>query len=180
MKSIKFILYIIISIITALFIFSFFLSQEYSVKRTIEILSPADSVFSYINNLKNWEKWTVWNLEKNSNIIINYEKKTEGVGAKIYWTEKDEKAGDIQISYSVPYDYVKYDMHLGNYDLKISGSFIQKSNINRTTINWIKVCNVGFNPLAKYFAYLFFEEQIGNDMSKSLRKLKQNIESNFQ
>jgi len=180
MKSVKFILNIIFSIVTALFILSFFLSQEYRVKRSIEILSPADSVFPYLNNLKNWEKWTVWNLEKNANISINYEKNSEGTGAKMYWTEKDEKAGEIQITYSVPFDYVKYEMQLGNYDLKVSGSFIQKSNFDRTTINWIKVCNVGFNPLSKYFAYLFFEEQIGNDMSISLRKLKRNIESNFQ
>jgi len=180
MKSVKIILYILYSIITALFIFSFFIPGEYNVKRTIEILSPKDTIFQYLNNLNNWEKWTLWNLGNNSN--INYEKKFIGVGAKMYWTEKVEKDRSIEITYSVPFEYVKYNMDFGNENFKLSGSFIlkEKSNSTSTIINWMTVCNIGFNPLSKYFTYFFFEDYMGNDMKGSLMKLKKKIESNFQ
>ena len=110
---------------------------------------------------------------------MNYENKFVGVGAKMYWAEKVEKDRGIEITYSVPFDYVKYNMDFANNNFKLSGSFILKEKSNSTIINWITVCNIGFNPLSKYFTYFFFEDYMSNDMEGSLKKLKKKIENNF-
>jgi len=61
MKFIKFLLIGLVSLVLLLIIFSFFLSEKGKiVERSIVIDAPKDIVFSQINDLKKWEKWSPW------------------------------------------------------------------------------------------------------------------------
>ena len=48
--------------VVALLAVGFLISGEYDVKRTITINASPEDIYPHVTTLKQWPKWTVWNL----------------------------------------------------------------------------------------------------------------------
>jgi hypothetical protein len=84
--------YIIIFTLFVIFLYfvTLFLPSEIKVSHREFIFGESKEVYSLFNNLKNWEKWCVWNNNPQK-IDIRYNKDTLGDGASFTWHYKKAK-----------------------------------------------------------------------------------------
>ena len=61
MKLLKKILLIILVLPILLIVISFFLPSQYRVERVTVINAPAEAIYPWLEQLKKWPDWTVWN-----------------------------------------------------------------------------------------------------------------------
>ncbi|MDX1812268.1 MAG: hypothetical protein R3240_09995, partial [Gammaproteobacteria bacterium] len=78
------------------------LSKQYEVKRSIVINAPASSIHPFVEDLKEWPKWTPWQ-SNDPKVKIEIGEISKGQGATQKWTGKSG-AGELKITKSSP-DY---------------------------------------------------------------------------
>ncbi|WP_055445488.1 SRPBCC family protein [Lacinutrix himadriensis] len=84
MKTLKYVLFLLLILIVGFSIFVAVQPNSYDVKRTKLIKAPVTMVFNQINDFKNWENWGPWKAE-DPTMTITYPEKTSGVGANYSW-----------------------------------------------------------------------------------------------
>lgn len=139
------------------------------VSRTIEINAPADSVYPYISDLKNWPKW-INSIEENKLEAIR--KDTNG-----RVTEAVNESERINILSS--------NKNLITTIWKGTNGKFQKSNFTiiqdqpsyPVVLNWVFDEHIQWYPWEKIGA-LMNEEVLGPAMEKDLENLKQLVEKN--
>lgn len=93
--------YIIIFTVLVIFLYliTLFLPSEIKVTHKEFIFGESKEVYSLFNNLKNWDKWCVWNNDPQK-IDIKYNKDTLGEGASFSWHYKkaQKSNGIVQIT----------------------------------------------------------------------------------
>jgi len=120
MKTLKYILFLILILIVGILIYAAVQPNEYDVKRTKLIKAPANVIYNNINDIKKWDNWGPW-LDIDTTIVTTYSDNTVGVGAKSSWTSKDGP-GNMELVNTVPNKSV---------DLKM-----QFADFNPTDVNW--------------------------------------------
>jgi hypothetical protein len=93
MKTIKRIFIGLLAIIVILLVAALFMPKESHLVESLTINAPGDSVFNYIKQIKNQEKYSVWILA-DPNIKINYEGVDGTVGFKSSWKSEDDGIGE--------------------------------------------------------------------------------------
>ena len=91
--------------------FFFLLPSEIRITREIQIESSPKIVFSQINDLHNWEKWSQWH-QSDPTIQTNYIKRGVGERSGFEWKSENKKtgSGSLTITESVKYDSVVISM----------------------------------------------------------------------
>lgn len=88
MKTLKYILLLVLILLIGFAIYIAVQPNEYDVKRTQLIKAPTELVFNNVNDFKNWESWGPW-MDEDPTIEVTYPEQTSGVGASYTWTSKD-------------------------------------------------------------------------------------------
>lgn len=177
MKTLRYIFGIIFFGILGLFVVAQFFPGEYSVERSITINASAGKIFPYINNLKNWQDWTVWTKEHDETLKMNYSEKTDGVGARQLWKSEKLGNGDLLLTASEDSSFIEYNLNMEN------GKFLSKGKITLTAKNgtteaqWRNYGELGVNPIFRIIAYFFIEDMIAPDFENGLKNLKRLAES---
>ena len=114
MKTLKYILFLLLILVIGFLIYVAVQPNEYDVKRTKIINAPAHVIYNNINDLKQWESWGPWH-EDDSTIVTSYAGNTVGVGAKSSWTSKDSP-GNMELVSTVPNQSVDLKMQFGDYE----------------------------------------------------------------
>src|ERR1700733_6537007 len=73
----------LLAFIAFLIVFPFFLRRRPRVERRITILAPPAAIFPFLNDLRNWPLWTVW--DRREKIDYEYGAITAGEGAEQRW-----------------------------------------------------------------------------------------------
>lgn len=148
--------------------------STYKVSRSIVINAPKTQVFPYLNELKNWQKWSVW-IERDPEMVFTYGKATSGLGAHQKWKSKSQGEGEITYTEVVPNELIKYDLHFTDWESTSLGSFTLAVAGNETEVTWSDEGKLSWNPVMRIMGR-FFDKWIGEDFEAGLSKLKTTVE----
>ena len=103
MKALKYVLILVIVIVGGYTIYLTTLSGHYDTSRSRTIMAPTSVIFSYVNDFKEWPKWSPWSESFEGDMKITYDGNNSGIGAKYYWTGEESGDGNMEIINSTPY-----------------------------------------------------------------------------
>ena len=178
MKVLKIFLVILLSILVLLFIISLFLPSSYKIDRTLTMKAEPEEIFPYVDSLRKWQEWTVWTKKQDSTIQFSYEGKNAGVGTVEKWTSKNLDNGTIAITKSQPVKIIEYALIMNDGQFHSTGkvSFVLTSR--GTVVTWSQYGDLGFNPMNRWFTFLFMDKYLGPDLEQGLTNLKMIVEKN--
>ena len=168
-KFVRFVMWLLF--VFALFIMSaYFLPQHVKVERSAEIGAPPKIVFSQVNDLQNWEKWSNWHID-DPDLQTEFNNNGVGLGAGVIWKSEDDDigVGKLTIIESVPYDSVVCVLQ---FPEKRPGTmkFHFDENGEETFLTWTLTLDVGYNPFARW-AGLLKNKKVGPDLRAGLEYL---------
>lgn len=163
MKILKWILYVVLSIVALLLIVAAFLPNKRTLSSSIVINSYPRQIYNLINSPKNWEKWSPFQ-EADPNMVNKYSGPEVGVGAHQDWDSKTNGKGNMTIVESVFEKKVVYSLSLmeGSFDTTL---FVLERLPEGTKVTWeTRICNAGY-PIGRLMWMVF-----GNVMTKTFDK----------
>jgi effector-binding domain-containing protein len=170
MRSLKIIGVVLMVLIGLPLLISLFLPAKVTVKRIKIIKATPSQLFTQVNKLKNWEKWSPWH-SIDPNIKLKYNDISEGEGASYSWSSAHENVGNgkVTITESSPYDSIKIDMDFIENG-KASGRYYFEKQKDSVKVTWMMDSDLP-NPLMKWFG-LFMDSFVGPDFEKGLDNLE--------
>lgn len=171
MKIFRRILFILLCISIALIAIGFLLPRDIHVERRLLINGSQRTIFSQVNTLRNWAKWSPW-LITDTNTKVHFSGPESGVGASFTWMSNDKNVGNGSISIvssvypdslEVVYDFAEKGRSIGKF-------FFIKENLNTNVIVSLD-SDLGKNPISRWIG-LFSDQLIGPDLDKGLNKLE--------
>jgi effector-binding domain-containing protein len=173
MKVLKWILYIVVGVITAFLVLAAFLPDKKVLSNSITINSYPRSIYGMVNSLKNWEKWSPFS-EEDPAMVSEYSGPEYGVGARQSWKSKKSGNGSMTIINSVFEKKVIYDLDL-NYGGKDSTLFILERVPEGTKVTWeTRVTKAGY-PMGRLM-WLMAGTMMDKTFNKGLANLKKVVE----
>ncbi|MFN4083235.1 MAG: SRPBCC family protein [Bacteroidia bacterium] len=177
MKILKNILIVLISIILLAIVVSFFLPGKVYVERSIEINTKVEIPFKFINNLKDWDKWSPWhNID--SLTQYTYSEFAEGEGSWYTWKSNnpDVGKGKLTILESKPNELIKTKLEFEGMGVSYA-DYIFKTTDKDVKVIWTLTRDGEglpwyMIPMSKYFN-LFMDKLVGADYEKGLKALKE-------
>lgn len=174
MKALKWIVYIVVGLITALLVLAFFLPDKKVFKNTITINSYPRPVYGMVNNLKNWDKWSPFK-ESDPSMISEYSGPESGVGSHQTWKGDKSGKGSITITESIFEKKVVYDLSMmeGSKDTTL---FILERTPEGTKTTWeTRISQAGY-PIGRLM-WLIAGGMMDKTFNKGLENLKKVVEN---
>ncbi len=172
MRLFKFIIYIAVFLLS-IYSLSMLLvdeSKQFTIQK--EINYPIDKVFPQFNNLQNFAQWSAF-FQNKEEYSFSYYTPYEGQGSSMTYQnpKKNSDFGDFFIKYSNLNSTVKYQLFDGKNEspYRIDVKFIPQKN--KTKIIWY--IHTPKQPLLKRSLNLITEDDIADDVEKSVQKLSQ-------
>lgn len=151
--------------------------KSYHVSRNIDILKPADEVFTYIKFLKNQDEWSPW-AEKDPDMVSALTGTDGQVGAVQAWKgNKQVGEGEQEITRIVEGEMVESRLRFFKPFRSQSDAYIKVTavNENRSRVTW------GFSgenafPVRIFMLFMNMDKAIGKDFEYGLQNLKNQLE----
>jgi effector-binding domain-containing protein len=168
---------IIRTLMWILFVFALFILLAYLLPRKVEIErnttinSSPKIVFSQVNDLHNWEKWSKWHID-DPELKLRFINNGVGDSAGVVWESEQfkNKRGRLTIVESDPYSLIHFKIEFPDREpAEMEFSLQQKGE--ETVLTWLLVCDVGYNPFARW-AGLLKNKIVGPGLQESLDYLK--------
>jgi len=169
MKSLKYIIIILLIVIIGSCTYVAIQPNSYNVMRTRTVNAPAAVIFNNINDFKNWETWSPW-VEKEPDLQISYPEQTSGVGGSYSWVGK-EGAGNMKTLDVSPYDSISQEMQFEDFPSSNVFWKFEKSE-QGTNVTWgMKSDETPF--MLKFYAAISggMDKMLGPDFERGLEKL---------
>jgi effector-binding domain-containing protein len=170
MKIFRRILFIILCIAIVVISIGFLLPRKIHVERRLLISGSQRTLFSKVNTLKNWVKWSPW-LMMDTNAKVIFSGPESGVGASLRWISNDKNVvnGCISIVSSVSPDSIEVIYDFAEKGRSTGKFFFFKENKNTNVVISLE-SDLGMNPISRWIG-LFSDQLIGPDLDKGLNKL---------
>jgi len=153
----------------------FLLPSKVHVERSSVINAPPATVYNFLSDLHNWNKWSPW-YEQDTAAVYSYDGPAQGVRATVHWDSKSMGKGSIKMVETVPNEMIKYDLNFMEKGTAVSMHKLEP-RAGGTQITWSFDADMGANPLMRIMAALFADKYGGRDYEKGLAKLKTVVES---
>ncbi|MES2574851.1 MAG: SRPBCC family protein [Bacteroidota bacterium] len=140
MRILKYLFLLLLLSLVALSIFVATQKGEFTVERSKVINSPKSSIYTYVNDSKNWQEWNSLAVE-DSLIKINTSKNTIGVGSTLSWEGKDGN-GNLQTINLKENDSISQKINFNGNSANIAMSF--KDTLGGTKVSWKAKGEMGF------------------------------------
>lgn len=160
-------------LVTFLLVFPFFLRRRSRVEQRITILAKPASIFPFLNDLRNWPLWTVW--DRKEEVDYEYGAITAGEGAEQRWASR-HMSGVLRITKSVPDERIDYELEMGDNAYRLVGRIELQPDGACTRLVWKCAWDLAQNPYRRYFD-LFLRWMIRRDYAGGLENLKALVES---
>lgn len=170
MKIISKILLVLFSLVFLAGIIGIFLPRQVKVVRSLTMAAPADVIYSEINTLKAWPRWSAWH-RLDPKMDITYAGPESGAGSSYAWKSEHKNVGDgkMTITASGP-DSIATEMDFMKNG-KASAVFRFSKEGNATKVTWTMYSDMGNNPIKKLFGFFMMDKMIGPDFEKGLHNL---------
>jgi len=176
MRIIKYLFLLFLLSLVALTIFIATQKGDFTVESSTIVHSPKATVFNYVNDFKNWNKFSSWITEDKS-IATNFSAVSFGRGSTLNW-EGAKNKGDIKTLYTKGNDSIVQKMDFNGTSSEVSWHFIDTTGGTKVTwkskgkMDFMLKVNSFFTGGNHYGLNTFFENSLKN-LDKSL-----NIENN--
>lgn len=150
---------------------SYMLPGSYHVTRSIEIRASADVVFAQVNDLKQWQAWTIWSSK---DPLMKYETSpvSAGQGAWQKWDGPESGSGELTLTASEAPRRVAYALYFPDFESRSTGEIlIEPRDGGVLKVTWTNGGALGKNPIMRWFG-LLFDRMIGGDFLAGLERLK--------
>jgi hypothetical protein len=178
MKSFfKWLLIAVVAVAVIVVLGGFLIPQQWTVTREITIAAPAEAIYVQVANLRNWQRWAPWNMEKDKTQVYTYEGPAMGVGAKWLWTSEKMGQGYLLINKAEPRLGIVYELFIdmNNMQSTMKGVMDFKEHGENTIVTWTDHGDSGTN-LVKRWMSLLIGKMLGDEMEDGLKKLKALVE----
>ena len=129
---------------------SLFFPHQYKFEKSIDINKPRSEVFGYMNNLKNWEQWSVWNKSLDTSMYLFYSSRKDSIGALQYFNGNLLGLGRFKISHYKANELLSYNLQMHQSEVTANGIFFFSDKNNGTQLTWVDSGDVGYNPIYRY------------------------------
>lgn len=164
------------STLVLLLIIGFLLPGKVHVERSTTIAASPEQVYEYVGKLKHWPDWTAWNTKRYPDMKWQFEGPESGVGAISQWQDKTTGDGRMNVTAADPQKGIEYALKF-NGEAPTPGS-IQFTPVGKDTkVTWSFDCDMGMNPIGRYFGFFCIDGLIGNDFAEGLANLKKKVEA---
>ncbi|MBX2869904.1 MAG: SRPBCC family protein [Acidiferrobacterales bacterium] len=171
-KTIKYLI-ILIVILGAI---SLLLPQESNVSRSTVITAPPEKVFSYVNSMKQFNKWSPW-AELDPNTVMKFSGPESGLGSAMEWSSEDPSVGKGKqvIVAVVDNKLVETSLEFDGQDGAVARWLLEPDS-GGTKIEWHFNTQWGYNPIGRYMG-LMMDKWVGSAYEDGLVNLKNLVES---
>ena len=170
LKSLKWLLIVLIGLVALLFLGGYALSPEFKAVRSASIDAPADKVYALLADPREWKRWSVWN-RRDPAMAITYSGPPSGAGAAWEWKSKSEGDGKMTFTAAEAGKRIAYDLYFPDFGTTSSGDLMLTPEGSSTKVIWTMNGNMGSNPLMRWMA-LFGDKMVGGDFEAGLANLK--------
>lgn len=167
---------VVLVLVAVVFVVGNLLPDRVHVERKIIITAPPERVFSLVNNLKEFNRWSPW-AAKDPNTQYRFEGPESGVGAKVYWSSENKQvgSGSQEIIESRPNEFVRTALDFGAQG-KASASFIVDSISEGSRVTWGLDVDAEGSVIGRYFGILI-DRMVGPDYETGLDNLRKIAEN---
>ncbi len=168
----KLIVLLIALVIVAILVLASFKPGSFRIERSAIIQAPPEKVFAYVNELRSWSAWSVWE-KMDPNMKKTYGAATAGKGATYEWQgNKKVGHGRMTIAESVAPSriVIKLDF-FAPMKAHNTAEFNLGPRGNGTLATWAMYGPLPF--ISKVFSVFFsMDKMVGKDFEDSLARLK--------
>ena len=158
---------ILAALMACLVVVGILLPGTIEVTRSIEIAAPPERIFSLMNDLSAWDRWTPW-----GDVDSRLEGPSTGPGARRVWDDPQMGSGSLGIAASSPPSALDYVVEVEGGAIRFDGTFSIESLGDASLVTWTERADLGWNPLLGWTA-LGMEESQGRRMEESLARLRE-------
>lgn len=175
MKLLKYLAITLFFLIVVVGVIGLFLPDTRHVEREISIDAPAEAIFPYMNDLREFQQWFPW-AGIDPATQYTYSGPATGVGSKLDWlsTNGTIGSGSLEIKESDENSRVIALLELGKNDPALSTLTLEGDG-QQTRVRWAFDINLS-NTISRYFG-LTTENWVGYGYEKGLKDLKSLVET---
>ncbi len=168
-------LLVMLSMVVAALLISFFLPKGFAVSRTILVNAPPEAVLPYVASPKKWAEWSAWTPKVKPEFAFSYEGPESGPGARLKLSDGKggQGSGTLTIQEADPKKGVRYEVTLDN-GFAIHGSLEFEAVATGTKVTWTDRGEMP-NPPMRYFNFLM-DRMLGSAFEQGLQELKKKVE----
>ncbi len=166
------------SFLILFFVVTALLSDRYSVKRSINIGAPADSVYKTVLNLDTWENWNPWllvdsTMQNKINVLPEY------VGSTWEWESTHLGNGKLEIVQIENLKTMQAKMEFFSPKKSVVDEFwtFEQFSPDSTKVTWRHEGYLEY-PVGRLMG-LFSDNLLGPTFDEGLKNLKKYIENNI-
>ncbi|MBW4360161.1 SRPBCC family protein [Flavobacterium taihuense] len=171
MRIIKYLFLLLLLSLVALTIYIATQKGNFTVKSSKVVNSPKATVFNYVNDFKNWGKFTTW-ITSDANMNLSFSPISTGKGSTLKWDGTSD-IGNIQTLYTKSNDSIVQKMEFNGASSDIYWSF--KDTLGGTKVTWKSVGKMDFMMKVK----TFFNSGTPNSLSKVYDKSLVNLDKSL-
>ena len=174
MKVVKGILLVVGLLVAITLVVGIFLPSRAEITRTSDINRPIETVFNYIADYRNNQKWNSWE-EMDNEVESKITGQPGEMGQTYEWTGKIVGKGSLTLAEVEPYSYMKGErVFISPLQGKADDIWKFEALENGTRVNWTFKTELGY-PLGRIIG-LMMDSQLGPQLEEGLKNLKTAIE----
>lgn len=170
MRAVKTLLIVLVVLVAVVVAAGLMMPSQYRVERTAVINAPADKIYGFIADPREWKKWSVWN-QRDPDMKITYSGSPAGAGAKWAWESKSEGSGNMTFTRAEPGRGIEYELAFPDMGMSSRGALTLGPEGSGTKVSWTNDGDVGKNPVMRLFVP-FMDGMVGPDFAAGLANLK--------
>ncbi|MFZ9942460.1 MAG: SRPBCC family protein [Bacteroidia bacterium] len=148
-----------------------FMPSKAVISRNLDIMAPAEDVFTQFNNLHHWKNWSYWD-QADPKMQSSYAGPEAGVGSSHTWTSESMGNGTLTIVESTPPTGIKYQLQIDGMEPAWGNiSLMGRGNDLQVTMGLEMPLPLWGRPLGP-----FMDQLMGPDFEASLKGLKATCE----
>lgn len=171
-------LMLLMGVLLALVIGSFFLEDRLLVERSITINKPPATVFRLLNSFTHYPEWSPWH---DQSMQYQHSGPEQGLGAVLSWQSLSRGDGILEITESVPVKKITTRMEFIDRGTVYSRFLLQPSSAG-TDLRWQYEVDLSEieNPFYRYagrYMALLMGKWIAEDYDRGLEEIRRLVES---
>jgi len=152
MKALKILGIIILFLIAVFLIIPLFLPHAVNISAEKTIHAKPETVFEQVNNLKNWKRWSPFEMD--TTMVDTFEGPESGVGAKRTWTGEHSGTGSLITVKSEPYKLIENKLIFGENDDGATGIWNFQKTGDGVKVTWTIFINDLKYPFERWYGLL--------------------------
>jgi effector-binding domain-containing protein len=172
MRIIKYLFLLLLLSLVALTIYIATQKGIFTVKSSKVINSPKATVFNYVNDYKNWQKFSSW-ISKDGTMQLSYSPISTGNGSTLNWDGAND-SGNIQTLYTKGNDSIVQKMEFNNTSSDVFWSF--KDTVGGTKVTWKSIGKMDFTMKVNSFFTGGTQNSLTKVYNQSLANLNKSLD----